>query len=600
VLSASLKEMSGLKDVSGLFDRRVWLGSVLPAFGFAAITAAAGTGLASAKFGPLKVTEFWDHLGSGGQALLLGAAGVGTVFAALILESLHTSIIRFWEGYPAEGWLGWVLLLPTRPFFWAGRKLAECAWARRQAEGDELGKQVPALQKYEKAVDGELDQEPTYDPAAVLGKSAIQKADEIRAFVGKIRKRWWWYWWWYGWEKLEETMNEAREHRKEALARLHPTTPDGELKKQNVELAGVVQQLRDRVRRHVAELEGRQADLYAVKYRYNPPRGEPFLPTRFGRALRAAEAYPRERYGADAVLVWPRLAPLLPKEFTEGFSSAETAVTVTTTLATLLLVVGVPLAAAATAVVVTSDAPEPRPLWFGWQLVGAAWAVVLGLAWLCYQAAVGAAAEYGDQIRTAFDLYRRKVLEQMGYRLPPDAEAEKITWQVLTDWLLLGEGGSEPVQVWVPVPLAAVAKGATLVVVQMEEKEFPAAELPAGTVTDARRVVGKVMEKALAAEEPIPAAALTKGDREVALSIPGPQFAALGLSPGDVVDVTAVPPFVAGAAAVKSVAGLVVLRVGKPSGDAPGVAVVAAPSTSLPDLAEITAGDRGFLVARQV
>src|SRR5262249_50825396 len=158
--------------------------------------------------------QFWDRFGGGGQALLLSAVGVGTILAALMLESLHTSIIRFWEGYPADGWLGRVLLLPTRPFFWAGRKLAEWEWARRRTKVKQLGEQFPDVQKYEEKLVAELNKRPDYNPAAVPGNTPAQKADEIRAFVDRFHERWWWYWWWHEWEKLLQETDDARTHRK--------------------------------------------------------------------------------------------------------------------------------------------------------------------------------------------------------------------------------------------------------------------------------------------------------------------------------------------------------------------------------------------------
>jgi hypothetical protein len=39
------------------------------------------------------------------------------------------------------------------------------------------------------------------------------------------------------------------------------------------------------------------------------------LPTRFGNAIRAFEVYPSEIYGADGVVIWPRLSSVMPKAF---------------------------------------------------------------------------------------------------------------------------------------------------------------------------------------------------------------------------------------------------------------------------------------------
>jgi hypothetical protein len=59
------------------------------------------------------------------------------------------------------------------------------------------------------------------------------------------------------------------------------------------------------------------ADQLAAFARLDQRRRRPnvashYLPTRIGNILRAAETWPADKYGLDAVVVWPRLWLLLP------------------------------------------------------------------------------------------------------------------------------------------------------------------------------------------------------------------------------------------------------------------------------------------------
>src|ERR1044071_5206551 len=66
-----------------------------------------------------------------------------------------------------------------------------------------------------------------------------------------------------------------------------------------------------------------------------PPGKHRVMPTRLGNILRAAEAYPLTRYGADAVILWPRLVPFLPTELAESLNAAQTAMEVMLVLSAL-------------------------------------------------------------------------------------------------------------------------------------------------------------------------------------------------------------------------------------------------------------------------
>ena len=67
--------------------------------------------------------------------------------------------------------------------------------------------------------------------------------------------------------------------------------------------------------KRIEDLEG-QRYIIIANYNANFPKPNLILPTRFGNILRAAEIYPGERYGIDAVELWPRLAQSIPPDGT--------------------------------------------------------------------------------------------------------------------------------------------------------------------------------------------------------------------------------------------------------------------------------------------
>lgn len=69
--------------------------------------------------------------------------------------------------------------------------------------------------------------------------------------------------------------------------------------------------------------------------------------------------------------------------------------------------------------------------WVSW------WAIPLGLVWMgfAYYQAYLAAAPYGDLIETAFDLYRFRLYEALGWARPPDSASEKAHGKALSEFL---------------------------------------------------------------------------------------------------------------------------------------------------------------------
>ncbi|GAA2670651.1 hypothetical protein [Actinoplanes palleronii] len=161
---------------------------------------------------------------------------------------------------------------------------------------------------------------------------------------------------------------------------------------------------------------GRQ-HWYLQYSRYPPPRE--VLPTRLGNVLRAAERYPEQRYGAEMILIWPRLYQVLPRDAIDDVEGARSSMEF---LLVLSLWFTAFTATAPVAVVLVKGAPLVAVVCFA---VGSAG------AYAAYLSAIVAAAEYGEQLRSIFDVYRLELLRRLN--LPPvhDITEERRQWQAL-------------------------------------------------------------------------------------------------------------------------------------------------------------------------
>lgn len=172
------------------------------------------------------------------------------------------------------------------------------------------------------------------------------------------------------------------------------------------------------------QLVGSSADdpaAYETLYLRYPPPGHQgqVMPTRLGNILKNAELYPRVRYGLDAVLVWPRLYPILPDRFAAALSAAK---------ANLDFLLAFSAVAAGFAVLAGGYLVVVGAPW--WLFLACFWGGAL-VAWAAYHGVVGAALVYSQQIKTAFDLYRGDLLEKLGIPAPASFDDERARWRQL-------------------------------------------------------------------------------------------------------------------------------------------------------------------------
>jgi hypothetical protein len=151
-----------------------------------------------------------------------------------------------------------------------------------------------------------------------------------------------------------------------------------------------------------------------LMYHY-PANTKEVLPTALGNRLRAAEQYAHTHYGLDAIIVWPRLWPLLPEHVQKSLDASRQTL-------------------------------ESEVRLFGWGLLTALWGIWawwavplgLGLAVASWFRALYSAEVYGDLVRTAFDLYRFALYEALRWPPPSDSDTEREYGKQLTAYLFRG------------------------------------------------------------------------------------------------------------------------------------------------------------------
>jgi hypothetical protein len=163
-----------------------------------------------------------------------------------------------------------------------------------------------------------------------------------------------------------------------------------------------------------------------LRFHQFPRRPREMLPTSLGNVLAAAENHTAERYNLDAVKWSPRLAPLLPETFHDQLNAAWTPMVAWVNFSAIFGL----LAFVGGIFIAFSAAPWWVCIAF---LVGG-----LLLSRVSYLIATQGALEYGEVFRTAFDLHRFDILEQMRIPLPADLQEERALWPKLGDFIYYG------------------------------------------------------------------------------------------------------------------------------------------------------------------
>jgi hypothetical protein len=170
-----------------------------------------------------------------------------------------------------------------------------------------------------------------------------------------------------------------------------------------------------------------------------PDREDLVLPTRFGNVIRCFERYSDVAYGMDAIVLWPRLVAKVESGFASTIDEAKTSVDFMVNSSFLCAISGF------TAGLIGLFTRTP---WSVSSIIGWGWRSILflSLAVMFYAFAIGRAKAWGEQVKSAFDLYRFDLLKSLGYQQQPSTYfEEKALWHRITVQLLYADSREKPI-----------------------------------------------------------------------------------------------------------------------------------------------------------
>ena len=190
-----------------------------------------------------------------------------------------------------------------------------------------------------------------------------------------------------------------------------------------------------------ANLE-RYQSLRCNLVQWMPPRESDILPTRFGNAIKAFEVYPRDVYGADGIMIWLRLATVMPKQFVEQIQVMRAQIDCLINCCFFSVVTALVAVIRAiysgswhyknlqTFAGVYDTISGIEKAWLVWTL-GAAIA-----AYLFYRWAVACVPAWGELVMSAFDCYLPALAGQLGFELPKTEAMRREFWTTLSQQLI--------------------------------------------------------------------------------------------------------------------------------------------------------------------
>lgn len=170
-----------------------------------------------------------------------------------------------------------------------------------------------------------------------------------------------------------------------------------------------------------------------------PDSEQYILPTRLGNVIRCFERYSYVAYGIDAIVLWPRLMGKIDTTFAATIDEAKASLDFMINLSFLCAFSGILIGACG--LFTRTNFSIHSVFFWAWRSL-----LFLILSVLFYTFSIGRAKAWGQQVKSAFDLYRFDLLKALGYTQTPQTPfEEKSLWLSITRQLLYADSRLAPI-----------------------------------------------------------------------------------------------------------------------------------------------------------
>ena len=139
------------------------------------------------------------------------------------------------------------------------------------------------------------------------------------------------------------------------------------------------------------------------------------LPTSFGNTIRAFEVYPRVMYGLDSIQGWNRLLSVIPEHYRVLIDDSKVNVDFWVNLGFLSFIFLLEYA------FIIISAGQAKFIWIPF--------VTSFFIILSYIRAESSSVEWGDMVKSAFDVYLPELAAKLDFEIPSDISSEQFLWR---------------------------------------------------------------------------------------------------------------------------------------------------------------------------